>query len=85
MNLTGISVKSVLIIILIIIGLFLSLYLVSRQQIFKSKASSQIWQAFEITDEYGNPIICDENNTCITKTLKVNLKLKDLSPLQKDF
>lgn len=84
MNLPGISFKSVLIIILIIVGLFLSLFLVSKQQIFKSKASIKIWQAFEITDEYGNQITCDDNNICITKSTKINIKLIDLSPLQKE-
>ncbi len=70
------SLKQIIILILIILGLILGLYLVKQPQIFKSRATTNIYDAFDITDDQGNKIYCSDN-ICTTHSLNINLKITD--------
>lgn len=70
--------------LLLIGGLVAGLYLLQQQQTIKSKASSNLINAFEIKDDKGNTLVCDGNTnppTCTTSSLNINIKVKDLNAL----
>lgn len=75
--------KSILILLVLAIGLVSSIYLVTHPQIFKSKAATDISQAFEISDDQGNKVSCTEN-VCQTSALKINIKIRDLGLFEKE-
>lgn len=75
----------VVVILLLIVGLGVGVYLVQRQQSIRSRASAGSFvNAFEFRDKDGNVIQCDSNTnppTCTTKSLDINVRVKDLNPL----
>lgn len=84
----ALGVKQIIAIValcLLIAGVGAGVYLVQRQQTLKSKASrGSFINAFEIKDKDGNIIQCDDSTnppTCTTKTLDINVRVKDTIPL----
>ena len=75
------TLLTILIIIFLLAAVGASVYLVSKPQIFKSRASTNLSDAFEITDNNGNAIICQEDR-CATKSLYINFKINNLTPLK---
>ena len=53
MNIAGVNVskKALIFAVFLILGLAVGVYLVQTKQIFKSKASQEIYNAFEITEQ----------------------------------
>ncbi len=76
----GHDLKDIVIVILLLVGLILGVYSVQNPQIFQSQAESNLTNAFNIKDTNGNQINCT-NNVCTTRSLEVEVQLKDLSPL----
>jgi hypothetical protein len=68
-------------IILLLVGIVIGVYLVQNTQIFNSRASSNVADAFEIKDANGNLIQCN-GNTCYTETDRVDIRLKNVSVLE---
>lgn len=72
-------------VVLLMVGLGISVYLIQKQQIFKSRASGGNYiNAFEIKDANGNIIQCDGSTTpptCTTNTLDIKVRVKDTAPL----
>ncbi len=71
--------------IILLIAIPVTIYLVSHQQILKSKAvQSPVIDAFEFKDSSGNVLNCDGSTnppTCTTQTNNIVIKVKDLNPL----
>ena len=65
---------------ILIIGLAISLYLAQRVQKYRSKASQEILNAFEVTDEEGRSLEV-EGDVYKTQSLDVKIKVKDLEAL----
>lgn len=77
------KLPKVVILIITILSLILVVgYLTTHPQIFKSKAAVNTSDAFEITDDQGNPIYC-ENNVCTVHSLNLKIKIKDTALLNK--
>ncbi|MBI2593367.1 hypothetical protein HYW44_01880 [Candidatus Daviesbacteria bacterium] len=72
--------KSNLSILILLGGLVAGVYLVGHQQIFRPKASSDIQQAFSVTDSDGNPAPF-ENGAFKTKSTSVKLRINDINSL----
>jgi type II secretory pathway pseudopilin PulG len=73
--LNRIRLKEILIVVVLLLGLGVAVYLVQVQQVFKSRASIDVNQAFEIKDSQGNVITCN-GSTCQTNSDTVTIKLK---------
>ncbi len=69
------NIKTILMIALLVIGLVLAVYLVQRQQIFRSRAAVEPSTAFEIKDTKGQMVNCSSNN-CTSGTSEVIIQLK---------
>ncbi len=78
-------INKVSIIVLLIIGLVTAVYLSQNPQIFKSKASVNVANAFEIKDSQTGEIInCRQENSqyyCQTNAQQVSFTIKDLNPI----
>lgn len=76
---------SIAIFLLLIVGLGVGVYLVQREQNIRSRAAAGSFvNAFEFRDKDGNVIKCDSSTnppTCTTKSLDIQVKVKDLAPL----
>lgn len=78
----GLIVVSVL-----IIGLGAGIYLVQRQQIIKSRATTppgNFVTAFELKDKDGHTILCDTSKNppeCTTRTLDIDVRVATTTPL----
>lgn len=69
------------VILILVIGLAAGIYLVQTQQIFKPKATAELYSAFEVTsNEPGKTVTCS-GSTCQTNTLNINIKLEELNAL----
>lgn len=71
-------------VLLLVVGLGVGVYLVQTKQIFKSKATTNFIDAFEIKDKDGNILTCDGSTnppTCTTSTLDITVRVKDPAPL----
>ena len=66
---------------ILVAGLGVGIYLVQTEQIFKPKASTNPYNAFDITDQNGNQLNCDQRGNCSTPTLNVNFRLEDIQVL----
>lgn len=66
---------SSLVLAVLLVGLGVGIVLVGRQQILRTRAETDITQAFNIKDGQGNTINCS-NNICDTSTLDVTIELK---------
>lgn len=69
------KVVSFLVLAVLLAGLGVGVVLVGRQQILRTRAETDITQAFNIKDGQGNTINCS-NNVCDTNTLDVTIELK---------
>lgn len=77
------QILTVAVLIILTAGLFVSVYLVQKQQIFKSKASQDVFNAFEVSPaDQQKQVGCSEG-TCQTDTLDIQIKLKDIEALTK--
>lgn len=79
----NISKKNIIITLILLIGIAVGVILVQRQQILKSRADVDIQNAFEIMDNEGNQLECSDNS-CQTKSLDIQIKIKDLNSLISD-
>lgn len=79
----NISKKNILITLILLIGIAVGVILVQRQQILRSRADVDIQNAFEIRDNEGNSLECADN-TCLTESLDIQIKIKDLNSLISD-
>ncbi len=73
----------IFLIILLVSGTIIGVYLVQNKQIFKSKASQEIYNAFEFsqtTNQGQVPVSCS-GNSCTTNSLDIQVKVKDLQNL----
>ncbi|OGE18342.1 hypothetical protein A3F00_00055 [Candidatus Daviesbacteria bacterium RIFCSPHIGHO2_12_FULL_37_11] len=66
---------------ILVIGLGVGVYLVQTKQIFKPKASTNLYSAFDVTDQNGNPIDCDQSGNCNTNSLNVKFRLENIEAL----
>lgn len=75
------QIIGLIIMTVLIFGLGVGVYLVQRQQTIKSQATTENFvEAFEIKDKNGSLIQCDSRTnppTCTTRTLDINVRLKD--------
>lgn len=76
MNIKGILLdkKSLIIFAVLILGLIAAVYLVQQRQIFKPKASQDIYNAFQITQGDGDVRVNCVGNECNVNSLKVKIK-----------
>ena len=72
--------KKIIVLVLLLLALPLGLFLVQWQQILKSKASLQAYNAFGISSSNGQ-VSCD-GNICSTNTLNITFSLRDLTALE---
>lgn len=86
----GLATKQIIGIIavsVLVIGVGVGVYLVQRQQTIKSGAAGgpgSFVSAFELKDKDGHTILCDTSKNppeCTTRTLDINVRVKDLNPL----
>lgn len=73
--------KQIAIVAILILGIIISVVLVQRQQIFKSKASQQLQNAFEITPADPQKSVSFDGDSYQTDTLDVQIKLQDIEAL----
>ncbi|MBI2314477.1 hypothetical protein HYU93_00230 [Candidatus Daviesbacteria bacterium] len=78
----NITKKQIIIALLLLIGLLAGVYLVQVQQVFKSRAASEINTALNVTDEQGNQLEYQGNNTYKTNSLNIRIGIKDLEQLK---
>lgn len=71
---------SIVVMILLLIGVGAGVYLTQSGQSYKSKAEVAE-QAFILTDSEDNPLMYRGNNIYRTDSLKVRIRLKDISLL----
>lgn len=81
--------KQIIIIILLLLGILIGLHLVQTPQIFKSRATQELYNTFQLnqTSDEGatKPVTCgntENGYTCTTESLDVNLKV-DVLELEK--
>lgn len=79
MELIRANVKSIIFVIILVIGLIASLYLVSQTQIFKSRATAQLNAILEVTPDGSGTVEYVGNNTWKTTNPKVQIRLKQQS------
>lgn len=68
--------------ILLLMGLAVGVFLVQKQQIFKSRAASEIDTALDVTNLEGTPLEYQGNGVYDTKSLDVRVGIKDLEQLK---
>ncbi len=78
----NITKKQIIIALLLLIGLLAGVYLVQVQQVFKSRAASEINTTLNMTDEQGNQLEYQGNNTYKTNSLNIRIGIKDLEQLK---
>lgn len=71
-----------LVIFLLLVSLPVTLFLIQRQQILKSRASLEIYQAFGVTSADPKASVFCSGNICETDTLNIAISLRDLSALE---
>lgn len=76
------KIISIGVLVILLIGLIVGVILVQKQQIFKSRASLQIYNAFNVgSGEAGKYVNCT-GNVCKTNTLNVTISVADLQALE---
>ncbi|MBI2337841.1 hypothetical protein HYU95_01535 [Candidatus Daviesbacteria bacterium] len=73
--------KTIILVILLLGGLLAGVYLVQNQQIFKSKASSEINNVINVTSE-GGRVEYQGNKTFKTNSKRINIGIKDLQQIK---
>lgn len=77
------SLRQIIIFAVLLVGLLITLYLVQHQQIFKGRATTDVYSAIHIDkpdNEPNSSITCSGNN-CSTNTLNVKISIPDVSAL----
>lgn len=80
----NVNKKTIIVVAILLIGIFTTVYLVGRQQLFRSRASVDITKAFEVKDDKDNVLYCTPTAagaSCPTQAGKVYIRLKDMEPL----
>lgn len=65
------------------LGLGITIYLVQKQQIFRSRASQEVYSGFEIKqikDGSEQPVHC-AGGSCTTESLDIKMRVQDLQKL----
>ena len=78
------KILSLTILLVILLSIPVGAYLIQRQQILKSRATTTALDAFELKDVQGNLINCDSSTnppTCTTNSLDFTVRVRDLNPL----
>ena len=75
------KIKTIILLGIIVLGLLAGVYLVQRQQTYKSKAA-EINTALTITDENGKELEYQGNNTYKTYSQDINISVSDLKQLK---
>lgn len=73
-------------VLVLLAALAVGVYLVQRQQTYKSEAANSWVNAFEIKDSKGNVLTCDSTTnppTCTSPSLNVTIRIKDKDALIK--
>lgn len=76
--------KSLIVIMVLLVGIILGVFLVQRPQIFKSKAGNEVFNAFEVKNSKGQTLqFTDNPGTRIYQTddLNVNINVMDINAL----
>lgn len=74
--------KQIAITIILLLGIVVSVVLSQRQQIFKSRAASEINNALTVTDSEGNDLEYQGRGVYKTKSLDVQIGIRDLEQLK---
>lgn len=77
-----ITKKQIIIALFLLVGLLVGVYLVQVQQIFKSRAASDVNAALNVTDEQGNALEYQGDNTYKTNSQNIRIGIKDLEQLK---
>lgn len=72
----------IIVMVLLLIGLAVGVFLVQKQQIFKSRASSGINAALTVTDLNGKDLEYQGSGVYNTNSLDVQIGIKDLEQLK---
>lgn len=80
MNIQGVTIskKYLITIIILLLGLLALLYLVRNPQIFKSRATSDVSSALEVTSPEGE-VEYQGNNTYKTNSPRIKIRIQDLN------
>lgn len=77
----GVSTLKLILVIVLLLGLAVGIYLISRPQTYRSKASvvRNDWtEAIEMTDSNGNKVVCNTSTNppeCTTTSPTINIKV----------
>lgn len=74
--------KQIAIVMILLLGIIISVILVQRQQIFKSRAASEINNALTVTDSEGNDLEYRGGGVYKTRSQDVQIGIKDLEQLK---
>lgn len=74
--------KSIIILILLLLGIAVSVYLVQTRQIVKSRAGSAVGDGLRVSNEDGKEVIYEGNNTWKTNSTHNEINIEDLQQLQ---
>lgn len=73
--------KQIAITIILLLGIAVSVFLSQRQQILKSRASLQAYNAFNVASAEAGKYVKCEGNVCETNTLNITISVRDLQAL----
>lgn len=83
MDLVKAKQKSIIIVILLLLGLIVGVYLVQKQQVIKSKAGSDVGSGIRVSNEDGKEVKYEGNNTWRTNTTYIEISIDDLNQLNR--
>lgn len=72
-----ISKKQIFIIIILLLGVAVSVYLATQPQIFRSRATTDVYNAIDIKDAEDGSVITCNGSACTTEADSVKIKLID--------
>ena len=75
------QIISIILTVILLVGLAVGIFLVQRQQIFKSKASQQLQNAFDIKPVDPQKSVSFDGDSYQTDTLDVQIRLQDIEAL----
>lgn len=86
MNLKDLKISKIQIITvaILLLGIIVAVILVQRQQIFRSKATNEIYNAFEVKNSSGQTLPYSDTpgiRTYQTDDLYININIKDINAL----
>ena len=74
--------KQIVIVIILLLGIAVSVFLSQKQQILKSRASQEIYNAFAVYTGDSEHFVNCTGNVCTTNTLNITMSVKDLTALE---